>query len=79
MKTTDTITKDIDLRAHLPPPISLTNSLISSTIIDQDLVASTVTTSVPIASNAIADRKYINLTKRKNIAHKNSTFSLLAA
>ncbi|XP_055310465.1 uncharacterized protein LOC129573660 isoform X2 [Sitodiplosis mosellana] len=60
--TTDSITKDIDLRAHLPQPISLTNSLISSTIIDQ---TSNVTTSVAIiASNAIADRKFINLDKQ---------------
>lgn len=59
INVTDTIMKDIDLRAQLPQPISLTNSLISSTIIDHDLIASNVTTSVPISSNSIADRNTI--------------------
>lgn len=57
IKATDPITKDIDLRAQLQPPLSLTNSLINSTIIDNDLIAcSTVTASVPLASSSIADR-----------------------
>lgn len=56
LNATDSIMKDIDLRAQLPQPISLTNSLITSTIIDKDLIGSTVTASIPLASNSIADR-----------------------
>lgn len=62
MKATDSIAKDIDLRAQLPQPLGLTNSLINSTIIDPGLLTSTVptTSSVPISANAIADRKTNN-------------------
>lgn len=57
MKATDKIAKDIDLRAQLPQPIGITNSLINSTIIDHGHITSTVTTtSFPLSANAIADR-----------------------
>lgn len=74
----DSIPKDIDLRAQLSQPISITNSLISTKIIEQDLTASTIpTSSIHIGSNAITDRNTnIILDKRKNTINKLFIFLL---